>query len=293
MTLDQLRIFLAVAEREHVTRAAESLNLTQSSVSAAIAALEERYGTHLFHRVGRRIELTETGRAFMPEAQAVLARADAARRLLADVGGLERGSLAIAASQTIAAYWLPAELARFHAAHPPLALRVTIGNTHEVAQAVLDGSAELGFVEGALDEPALATHPVGADRLVVVAAQGHPAALDPAAAAAALAGLPWIQREPGSGTRAEAVRGLTALGIDPGRLHVVLEMPSNEAVLGAVEAGLGVAAISELVAAARLELGRLVRLPVELQQRRFLALWHKERYRSQASRRFITELGAG
>lgn len=64
MTLEQLRIFVAVAEREHMTRAAEALGLVQSAVSAAIAALESRHGTPLFHRIGRRIELTDAGRLF-------------------------------------------------------------------------------------------------------------------------------------------------------------------------------------------------------------------------------------
>ncbi len=82
VTLDQLRIFVAVAERQHVTRAAEALNLAQSAASAAIASLESRHGTKLFHRVGRHIELTEVGRAFLDEARAVLARAAAAELML-------------------------------------------------------------------------------------------------------------------------------------------------------------------------------------------------------------------
>jgi len=86
MTLEQLRIFVAVAEREHMTRAAESLGRVQSAVSAAIAALEERYGTPLFHRIGRRIELTDAGRLFLGEAKAVMARAAAAELALADIG---------------------------------------------------------------------------------------------------------------------------------------------------------------------------------------------------------------
>ncbi len=75
MTLEQLRVFVAVAERQHVTRAAEALNLAQSAASAAIAALEARHGTKLFHRVGRGIALTEAGSLFLVEARAVLARA--------------------------------------------------------------------------------------------------------------------------------------------------------------------------------------------------------------------------
>ena len=92
MTLDQLRIFVAVAERQHVTRAAEALNLAQSAVSAAVSTLEGRHGTKLFHRVGRGIALTQAGTLFLGEARAVLARAAAAELALAELGGLTRGS---------------------------------------------------------------------------------------------------------------------------------------------------------------------------------------------------------
>src|SRR6476660_7945502 len=113
MTLEQLRIFVAVAEREHVTQGARDLNLTQSATSAAIAALEARYATKLFDRVGRRIVLTQAGRLFLTEAKAVVARASAAEKLLADLAGLTRGSLGLGASQTAGNYWLPAIIHRY------------------------------------------------------------------------------------------------------------------------------------------------------------------------------------
>ena len=138
MTLDQLRIFVAVAERQHVTRAAEALNLVQSAVSAAINALETRHAVKLFHRVGRGIELTEAGSVFLGEARAVLARAQAAELVLADLSGLRRGTLAIQASQTIASHWLPLHLVAFRAAYPDIVLRLGIGNTAEAAEAVRD-----------------------------------------------------------------------------------------------------------------------------------------------------------
>src|SRR5579875_794522 len=124
MTLEQLRIFVAVAEREHVTRAAEALHLTQSAVSAAIQALERRHDTRLFDRVGRNVVLTEAGRVFLAEARAVLARAEAAELALAELAGLKRGRLLVQASQTIAAYWLPQHLVRFRQSWPGVELRV-------------------------------------------------------------------------------------------------------------------------------------------------------------------------
>src|SRR5258708_27644526 len=124
MTLDQRRIFVAVAERQHVTRAAAALNLAQSAVSAAIATLEGRHGAQLFHRVGRGIELTEAGTLFLIEARAVLARAEAAELVLSELGGLKRGTLVVQASQTIAGYWLPRHLVAFHRAHPGIGIRL-------------------------------------------------------------------------------------------------------------------------------------------------------------------------
>jgi DNA-binding transcriptional LysR family regulator len=117
VTLDQLRIFVAVAELEHVTQGARHLNLTQSATSAAIAALEARYATKLFDRVWRRIVLTQAGRLFLTEAKAVLGQASAAEKVLTDLAGLTRGSLALAASQTVANYWLPLDRSlRLHGA---------------------------------------------------------------------------------------------------------------------------------------------------------------------------------
>jgi len=113
MTLEQLRIFIAVAERQHVTQAASQLNLTQSATSAAIAALETRYGIKLFDRIGRGIVLTQAGREFLGEARGVVARAKAAAQVLNDLAGLKRGLLNVAASQTVANYWLPPRIEAF------------------------------------------------------------------------------------------------------------------------------------------------------------------------------------
>src|SRR5258706_15640360 len=100
MTLEQLRIFIAVAEKQHVTQAASQLNLTQSATSAAIAALETRYAIKLFDRVGRGIVLTQTGRDFLNEAHAVVARGKAAAQGLNDLGGLKRRPLNVAGGQS-------------------------------------------------------------------------------------------------------------------------------------------------------------------------------------------------
>ena len=102
MTLDQLQIFIAVAEREHVTRAAAALGLAPPSVSAAVASLERELGTKLFHRVGRGIVVTEGGKLLLDEARALVNRAEAVKLAMREFTGLARGRLQIKASQTIA-----------------------------------------------------------------------------------------------------------------------------------------------------------------------------------------------
>jgi len=283
MTLDQLRIFVAVAERQHVTRAAEALNLVQSAVSTAIANIEGRHAAKLFHRVGRGIELTEAGRVFLVEARAVLARAEAAELVLADLSGMRRGTLALFASQTIASDWLPRHLVAFRRAYPEIAIRLAVGNTTDAADAVRAGQAELGFVEGALDDPTLASTTIAQDKLVLVVAPNHPFAGATALAPEDLAGADGVLREAGSGTRSAFEAALTEAGLALGQLRVTLELPSNEAVRAAVEAGGGAAVLSETVVAAALRTGTLVRAAFALPSRPFRVLRHKERYRSRAA----------
>lgn len=287
MTLDQLRIFVAVAERQHMTRAAQALHLTQSAVSAAIAALEARHDVRLFHRVGRGIELTDAGRVLLDYARALLDRAAAAEQALADRGAL-RGKLSIVASQTIASYWLPRFLAAFSAAHPGVAIDLAIGNTAQAAERVHAGAAELGFVEGMVDDPALARWPVGEDVLRLVRAEPV-AAVD----AAWLRQAHWVMREAGSGTRTSLEAALADLGLRPGELTIAMTLPSNEAVRTAVAAGEGIAGLSSLVVEPLIALGRLHAIDIPLPPRAFYGLRHKERYRSRASQVLLGMIAAG
>lgn len=292
MTLDQLRIFIAVAECEHLTRAATALRLAPSAVSSAIRALEERHGVALFDRVSRRIVLTEIGRAFLEEARAVLARARVAESRLIDLAGRVGGVLRIEASLTIAAYWLPARLVAFRRAYPHVAIDLTVANTAHVARSVIDGTAEIGFVEGLVDGPSLTVRTVARDHLVIVAspaaAHGIAAPLSPDD----LTRLDWVLREEGSGTRSEFEAELRRRGVDPRGLTVTLELPSNEAVLAAVGAGGGATAISALVANCDVASGALVALEANLVERPFQMLRHGERTPTRAMQAFIAFLDA-
>jgi DNA-binding transcriptional LysR family regulator len=289
MTLDQLRIFVAVAEQQHVTRAANVLALSQSAVSSSIAALEAQYDVQLFHRIRRNIVLTDAGQQFLCEARAVLARASSAGNMLADLAGLRRGALSLAASQTVANYWIPGVMHRFHAAYPGVSLKLSITNTGQVARQVAEGAVDLGFVEDQVETDGLDVRAVAHDELVLVVAPSHPWASHDSTAANIidLRDTAWVLREKESGTRGIFEKMVRSLGGDPSGFEIALELPSNEAVRSAVEAGAGATVMSRLVAASSLSAGTLTALHWPLPSRDFLMLRNQQRYVTEAMRVFV------
>jgi DNA-binding transcriptional LysR family regulator len=290
VTLEQLRIFLVVASKQHVTQAAEVLHLTQSAVSASIAAIEARHEVRLFDRVGRGIRLTEAGRLFVPQAEALLAQARTVELFLADVGGQAMGTVRIHASQTVANYWLPPRLVWLQQNFPRIQVELTAANTAQVAQSVHDGAADLGVVEGYVHDPELDRHRVGFDRLVLIVGRDHPWARRTSVTMDELNQTKWVLREEGSGTRSEFAAALDRLGIKVSDLEVSLMLPSNEAVCAAVSTGIGASVLSERVALQGVAAGRLVAIDLGLPERDFVALTHRERYRTRALQALLSAL---
>jgi DNA-binding transcriptional LysR family regulator len=292
MTLEQLRVFIAVAERGHVTEGARALNLAQSAASHAIASLEARHDVLLFDRVGRRIALTQAGAALLAQARRILTEVEHAEQTLAEFGALDRGVLSLYASQTIAGYWLPPRLVAFRRAYPRIEIRLTIGNTAEVAEAVESGTAELGFVEGAVESESLESLSVARDQLLLVIGPDHPWGDAESLSPADLLQGEWVLREVGSGTRSAFEQALRRLGVRPEKLRIAMELPSNEAVRAAVEAGLGATATSASVAASSLEAALLRQARFKLPDREFHVLSHKNRRRSRIAGALFTILAA-
>lgn len=289
MTLDQLRIFVEVAERGHVTRAAEALGMSQSAASAAITALETAYQIRLFDRVGRGIRLSEAGRIFLREARPVLDRASMARSVLQDLSG-NPGPVAIAASQTIAAHWLPRRLAAFHAANPQLRFNVVIRNTNEVEIAVVEGEANVGLVEGPTQHSALIRQQIDHDQMVLVVASGQPPLPLTGTGRIDLRAINWVIRETGSGTRRGLEDLATLEGLSLDDLNVFLVLPSNEAVREAIEAGAGATIISRHVVASAIAAGSLTEIPIELPQREYALVRHRDRHATSAQQALIAYL---
>ena len=264
--------------------------MSQSAASSAIASLEDLYQIRLFDRVGRGIHLTEPGRIFLREARAVLDRASMARSVLQDLAGCPPGPIALAASQTIATYWLPRRLAAFHAANPRVRLDVVIRNTREVETAVADGEVSMGLVEGPTQHPALVRTHLDHDQMVlVVAADRAPLPIGPSGKLD-LRALNWVIREPGSGTRRGLEDWVGQQGLSLEDLNIFLVLPANEAVREAVEAGVGATIISRHVVASAIAAGTLVEIPIELPQREFALVRHRDRHATLTQKALVEHL---
>ncbi|MEQ8929433.1 MAG: LysR family transcriptional regulator [Silicimonas sp.] len=287
MTFEQLRIFLVVAELQHVTRAARQLNLTQSAVSAAISSLETRYDVRLFDRIGRGVVLNSAGQVFVAEARRVMDDLAHARTFLAELSGVPAGRLTIAASQTVASYWMPQLLVRFSAQFPKVDLRLQAGNTETVERAVRQHEVDVGVVEGLSSDSGLLMEPVARDRLVLIVGLDHVWADGRSLDMRDLTETTWIMRETGSGTRAAFHNDLKSSDINPAELRILMELPSNEACLAAVAAGQSATVLSRRAAATAIEAGRLKEVELGLSVRHFTALRHPERQESLALRQLM------
>jgi DNA-binding transcriptional LysR family regulator len=235
--------------------------------------------------------LTHAGRSFLAEARAVVARAKAAEQVLDDLAGLRHGKLSIAASQTVANYWLPPRLPAFQAAYPGIALQVRIANTETVAQYVHDGAADIGFVEGEVDDPVLSVRRIEGDTLIVVVGMRHPWAKLRSFDPKMLTSAGWVLREPGSGTRSMFETAIRKYGLKLPDLEIRLELPSNEAVRNAVETGEYATAISDVVVARALAAKRLHRVPLKLPARPYFILRHIERRLGGAAAAMLSTFG--
>ncbi|WP_224096433.1 LysR substrate-binding domain-containing protein [Pseudoxanthomonas sp. X-1] len=255
LNLHLLRVFAAVVEHAGFSRAAEALFVSQSAVSKALRELEHQLDLPLIDRSGGRgVRLTEGGQALYRHARGIFALERAALEEVRERVGLRRGGLRIGASTTVAAYWLAEAFARHAARHPQLDSALVVGNTGEVADALIDCRIDAGFVEGPPhDERILATH-WRQEPLQAVVAAASTLGAQRRASARQLAAQRWLVREAGSGTREVAQSLLAARGIVPAR---TLEIGGNEAIARAVAVGDGVAILPAAVVADLIAVGRL------------------------------------
>ena len=241
LNLDQVHIFLSVAKHLHFSKAAEELYITQPAVSASISKMESQLGVPLFHRIGRRVQLTEAGHFLQREGQALIEQAQQLERQLEDFSGMQRGSLHLGASFTVGNYWLPIHLARFRSRYPAIDIHCQLGNAEAILEGTNAGRFDLGFLTGR--PPSGAAREVGSESLTLVVGKGHAWFGQTPLKPQHLLDTPWLLREPGSGTRQMLERCLEDVGLSIGELTVHQELHSNEMVKTMVGTGTALGAL--------------------------------------------------
>lgn len=280
MQLHQLRYFVAVAETRHFTHAADNVGITQPSLSKQIHALEADLGAPLFERIRGDIRLTAAGEVLLPLARRILADTETARREVQELIGLRRGRVRLGATPSLITSLAPEVLRQFRDAHPAVEVRVTENGSQDLVRDLLRGELDLALIilpaTGA--DPALRVEPLLRESLVVASteplpvasaakgvtstdgagATGDDASVDGAGSGGASAGgtvhladlreVPLVMFRAGYDLRDATLAACRAAGFEP---SFAVDGGEMDAVLGFVEAGLGVALVPGIVVARR------------------------------------------
>ncbi|HET6214253.1 MAG TPA: LysR family transcriptional regulator [Micromonosporaceae bacterium] len=199
-TLEQIRTFLAVASREHVTHAAQVLRLSQPAVTQQVQLLERALGVRLLERVGRSVRLTGAGVEVAGACLLIMRALENLENVVQAVRGLDLGSVSIGASHLAATYFLPSIITDFVAAHPRINVGVVVGDADDVCHQVASGQLECGLIEGAPNPPGagLVRARVAATEVVIVTHPRHLAYLRANHADDLLCGTRYLVWGPGS-----------------------------------------------------------------------------------------------
>lgn len=243
MELRQLEHFVAVADEQHFTRAAELLHISQSGLSASIRALETELGTDLFLRSTRRVELTQAGQAFLTEAVRTVSSAAAARNAVEAVRGVLRGTVSVGTEQCLGVVNLPQELASFRTRHPGVEVRLTFEGSSNLVDRLVAGQLDLALLAVCAEPPrGIELVPLWSEGFVVLCHPEHPLASLPALHLDELAGQVLVGFLPGWGARVLTEQAFAAVGQ---KHRVVMEVNDVHTLLDLVGHGLGVAIVPE------------------------------------------------
>ncbi len=261
--ISQLRVFLAAAEEKNFSAAAKRLHLSQSAVSQNIQALEKAYGVELFIRRGRSVELSEEGESIIPTAREVINAARLLEDSLQNVHNEVGGELIIGCSTSAGKYLMPTLLSSFQRQYSAVLPRVKIMGRGFVYEKLLNETIPIGISSKLFDHRELESVPLFEDHVILIAHPDHPWTEFGRALPADLIDQPIIVRENSSGTCEVVMEGLKTLDTTMDMLNITMELGNAEAIEMAVENGVGIAFVSEMVAARGLAMGRVKRIELE------------------------------
>jgi DNA-binding transcriptional LysR family regulator len=284
----RLQVFYTVAKQLSFTKAAELLFMTQPAVTFQVKQLEEHFNTRLFERSHGKISLTPAGQLVFNYAERILNLSSEMETRMHEMTGGIAGPLSIGASTTIAEFMIPRILGEFKSTHPQVQPRLVVGNSEMIENLVADHMLDLGLIESPPHLPQLKNELLCEDELVMICAPQHPLARLENVTPKQLAELPYVSREPGSGTREFADQFFAKHGLAPEEMNIVMELGSPEAVKGVVETGLGFGVLSRATVEKEIKLKTLVAVPFRPRLTRIMSMvLPKEKFRSRLLTTFV------
>ena len=245
LTIQQLRFFIAVANQQQFTAAAQTLELAQPSISAQIHHLEAVLGTPLFHRGRRPVVLTDAGLELLPLARRVLSSLDDVVHGVSEVEGLRRGHVTVGATPSLGTTLLPSALARFHERYPGISITIVERDSVVLLESLEAAAIDLALVITSLPYPTLDSVALAVEQLVVIVARTNPLARRDGVSIADLDGVPMIMFREGYDLRAATFQAFAHADITP---RVALDGAEMGSVHAFVAAGLGAALVPSIVA---------------------------------------------
>ncbi|MFQ5759908.1 MAG: LysR family transcriptional regulator [Acidiferrobacterales bacterium] len=284
VTLRQLQVFEAVARHLSFTRAAEELHLTQPAVSMQVKQMGEATGLPLFEQLGKKIYLTEAGRAMHHYCRIIAAQLAEAEQVIEELKGVDGGHLQITVATTVN-YFATRLLSAFCQRHQGVHVSLDVTNRQAILRQLENNDTDIVLMGKPPDGLEVVAEPFMDNPLVVIAAPNHPLARKRLVRLTQLKGETFLMREQGSGTRIAMERFFSAKGLRPSSSA---EMTSNEAIKQSVEAGLGLGVVSAHTVELEREVGRLKILKVESFpiMRRWYVVHHKGKRLSAVARAF-------
>lgn len=245
LNFHQLHIFYTVAEKGSFSHAAQALHMTQPAVTMQVQSLEDYFGTKLFLRSTKRVELTEAGRTLLPYAKQSIELIKETGIRMSRFTHMLEDRLHLGASLTVGEYILPRLLGPFSAEYPNISVSMKVINTKQILDEVLAHQLTFGLVEAEVHHPDVHTEAVLNDELKLIVPRKHPLADKEIVTLDEMLHYPFVLREQGSGTRSVMEEELDRAGCDRSALKIVMELGSTGAVKSAVEAGLGISILSQ------------------------------------------------
>ena len=263
LNLNDLLIFLVACETKNFSQTGRQLHLSQPAISQIINNLEKHFGTKLFYRQGRSVNLTEIGQALRPMAQELVSAAKRLDETVSSLQGELVGEFDIGCSTTSGKYLLPSLIAKFRRMYPMVRANVIVTSRDSVIKKLVSGEVAMGVSSRRIQHRDLEYEDFFADEVILIVPAEHPWANFRRVYPDDLLNEPMILREESAGTIEVLKKGLLEHDISFDMLNVAMVLGNAEAIEMAVEEGIGVAFISRLAAARGIELGRAVEVKVE------------------------------